>query len=512
MRGQRFEIRDSLTLGREATCGLVVEDPKVSRHHGTLVVRDNKLFYKDHQSTNGSFLNGTRISETELRQGDLLKVGRCEFSLLEESDFRTINFVRADSQVTSSLNTSLVRPDALAEKFNQIFDYYKDHQPETSEAERYELVRTQRLLNGLKTIYAISQSMTKLAPLAELLEQIGTDVFELFAGAENIVILLKEEDTGKILPSYARARDGDETPTMSISQTVLERAVDERCTLIANDAGSDSRLQGSESIMGFSVKSVMCAPLVSGDEVLGALYLDNRLENVTYDDLDAELVTAFANQCAIAVDNALLNDSLQEHYHQTLQALVNAIEAKDPYTKGHTARVSMYSVGIAAAYGLDEKRIHRIKCAADLHDIGKIGIQEKIINKAGSLTDTEYSSIKSHVEMGEKILKPVMHLRDVLPFIRGHHERWDGSGYPDGKKEEENPLEARILACADAFDAMTSQRSYNKPLSFEQALDVVKKGAGTQFDPKVVEALEKYVRDSLLGEKAFSPAFTTDRA
>jgi len=244
----------------------------------------------------------------------------------------------------------------------------------------------------------------------------------------------------------------------------------------------------------------MCAPLVSGDQVLGALYLDNRQANVTYDDLDAELVTVFANQCAIAIDNANLCDSLQESYHQTLQSLVNAIEAKDAYTMGHTARVSKYSIGIGRAYGFDDKRIDRLRVAAELHDIGKIGVQEGIINKAGKLTDTEYSSIKQHVEMGEHILKPITYLKDVLPYIRGHHERWDGSGYPDGLKGEQCPLEGRILAVADTFDAMTSQRPYNKPLTFPQALAKIKEGTGKIFDPSVVTAFEKYVVNVLLKE------------
>lgn len=493
-------MKGSLTVGREAKCEMVLDDPKVSRHHGTFYVQDDRLYYRDHNSTNGSFVNGERIVEYELKLGDTIKIGSTEFAIAEENDFRTINFVASDSMVTGIVDTTAVRADALANKFAQIFDYYKEHTPEISEAERYELVRTQRMLNGLKTLFAISQSMTRIVTMEELLKMIGDKLFELFAGAENMAILLNDEDKKQLVLRQARTREEGKDPVLNISRTVLDQALARRSTLIANDAATDERLSSSASIIGFAVKSVMCAPLISGERVLGAIYLDNRQEAANYDELDAELVTAFANQCAVAIENAFLCDSLQKHYHQTLQALVNAIEAKDSYTMGHTARVSKYSVGIGRFYGLDPKRLERLKLAADLHDIGKIGIKEGIINKAGKLTDTEYVTIKDHVEMGEKILKPISYLQDILPHIRSHHEKWDGTGYPDGLKEEQIPVEGRILALADALDAMTSQRSYNKPMTHEQALKKIIEVRGRHFDPVVVDAYEKYVLEVLLKE------------
>lgn len=508
LRGKRVEVSGSLQVGREANCALVLDDPKVSRFHGSFIVRDGKLFFSDNKSTNGTFINGDKITEREIMHGDVIKIGASEFALLEDDDFRTINFVQSASEVTGMVTTNSVKPDALAQKFSAIFDYYKEHQPEVSEAERYELVRTQRMLNSLKTLYSISQTMSKLVSLPELMKQISERLFEVFAGAENLVILLHDQEKKKLVTKFAACREPGREPVISISQTVLDRAVNERSTLIANDAAADSRLNHSESIIGFAVKSVMCAPLVSGENAIGALYLDNREANVKYDEMDAELLTAFANQCAIAIDNAFLCDSLQAHYHQTLQSLVNAIEAKDAYTSGHTARVSRYSVGIARAFGLPEKKVERIKLAADLHDIGKIGIKEGIINKAGKLTETEYSSIKDHVEMGEKILAPITYLHDVLPFIRGHHEKWDGTGYPDGLKGEACVLEARILALADAFDAMTSQRSYNKPMTFREALGKIKDVSGKHFDPGVVAAFEIYVNETLVKDELVA---TTDR-
>ncbi len=495
--GSTIKISSELTVGRESSCDLVLDDPKVSRVHGVFQVQDGYLNYTDNGSTNGSLVNGNKVSRAVLKTGDVIRIGTSEFAVIDDTDYNTINFVMSESMVTGVLNTKSVQVDALAEKFSEIFEYYKEHQPESSDAEKYELVRTQRLLNGLRSIYTMSQSITELIPLKELLPRVAECIFDVFQGTENLAILLYDEKKGKMLPCFASSRSGEGDARLNISQTVLDRAIKEKVTLTASDVMADSAFKMSESIIDSSVKSIICAPLVAGENVIGVIYLDNRKANVQVDELDAELVTAFANQCAVAIENARLCDTLQEHYHQTLQTLVNAIEARDEYTKGHTARVSKYSVGTAKAYGLPPERIDKIKLAADLHDIGKIGVREGLINKPGKLTDTEYMSIKDHVEMGEKILRPIAHLRDILPFIRGHHEKWDGSGYPDGLVGEDCPLEARIIAIADVFDAMTSQRSYNNPLSFSEALSKIQELSGKHFDPRIVRAFEKYVQENL---------------
>jgi GAF domain-containing protein len=488
LRGVKWDMPTRrLAVGRDPSCDLRIDDPKISRIHGYLEMTGGALTYKDNNSTNGSFLNGQRFMGGPLKLGDSLQLGSCEFVLLEESDFQTINFVSSQSQVTTSLATKSVSADELAQKFSQIFDYYKEHAPEAGDYDDLDIVRMQRMLNSLKTLFSIGNTMTKVLPMTDLLALVTDKLFEVCSAAENVVVLLAESGSSP-RPVHAATRGSRDVPEMQISRTVLDRAVAERATLMANDAGSDARLAASESILGLQVKAVLCAPLVvGGDRVLGALYIDNRSLNSRFDDFDVELVTAFANQAAIAVDNARLYEDLQKYYHQTLQALVNAVEAKDPYTMGHTQRVAKLSVTLGREMGLTGKRLERLKMAAELHDIGKIGVKETLINKPGRLTDDEYEEVKMHVEMGEMILKPITFLHDLLPHIRGHHERWDGSGYPDGLKGEETTLEGRIIGLADAFDAMTSQRTYNKPLSLQEATTRIKESSGRHFDPVLVE-------------------------
>lgn len=480
-------------IGRDPACDLHVDDPKASRQHAWIEPDGEYLVLIDNHSTNGVQVNGERVERRRLAPGDVIRIGGTEVAVRELSDFAAISFYDSDSSPTAEVRSDSVTRAGLVDKFAQFMEVYKARDAE--QAERREAIRrADRFANILKSLFAVSGEMSRLLPLDDLLRVVAKALFDSFSGAENIVILLRDKEHGRLVPRLATNRQGERDPVVNISRTALLRAVETRATVIANDASKDARFANSDSIVGFHLKALMCAPLVVGEEVIGALYVDNRQKNVFYDEMDAELVTAFANQAAVAINNSRLMDHLQESYHQTLQALVRAIEAKDPYTSGHSQRVRDYAVGIASEMGFAPQRIKRLSMAAELHDIGKIGVHEKVINKPGGLTDTEFESVKMHVEMGEMILRPIVYMADLLPWIRGHHERWDGTGYPDGLKGEQCPLEGRILAAADAFDAMTSKRTYNNPLKQAEAVDRMRRASGTHFDPQVVSALERFLQ------------------
>ncbi len=181
------------------------------------------------------------------------------------------------------------------------------------------------------------------------------------------------------------------------------------------------------------------------------------------------------------------NDQL-ERTENVLFMLAAAVEAKDPYTEGHLHRLEEYASQISSALNLPARTQHVNRIGALLHDIGKIGIPEAILNKPGKLTPEEFAIIKEHPEIGERICSPLSFGADVGPIVRGHHERWDGGGYPDGLAGEAIPLGARIVAVADAFDAMTTDRPYRKALALEKAWEILREGAGKQWDAAVVEA------------------------
>ena len=189
---------------------------------------------------------------------------------------------------------------------------------------------------------------------------------------------------------------------------------------------------------------------------------------------------------------------LKSSYLETIQALSRTLEAKDPVTSGHAERVSFYSTVIARGMGLSEARIDNIMYAGLLHDIGKIGISDNVLQKPGRLTTDEYDKIKEHSAIGADILRDIDFLRDASKIIRHHHERYDGKGYPDGIGGEGVPIESYILGVADAFDAMTNDRPYRKALTAEEARDVIKEQAGKQFHPRVAETFVKLFDKGLL--------------
>jgi putative nucleotidyltransferase with HDIG domain len=179
-----------------------------------------------------------------------------------------------------------------------------------------------------------------------------------------------------------------------------------------------------------------------------------------------------------------------------LSMLSRAIEARDPYTQGHSARVTKLAEAVARRLGWNEERLASLRVGGPLHDIGKLGVSDDVLGKKGRLDEKEFAQIREHPKIGARLLLRVAGFREALPYVLYHHERWDGKGYPSGRAGKEIPVEARVLAIADAFDAMTSDRPYRQALTREQALAEVERCAGTQFDPEIARIfLEVFGRE-----------------
>ena len=196
-------------------------------------------------------------------------------------------------------------------------------------------------------------------------------------------------------------------------------------------------------------------------------------------------------------DLAGKNREIRELSLNAIKALVFALEAKHKYTEGHSRRVAAHAAGIAAGMGLLQDEIDRIELAGLLHDIGKIGIRDSILNKAGPLTEEEFEHVKTHPLVGERILQPIDELKGIVEYVKHEHERWDGSGYPDGLKGDEIPLGARIIAVADVFDALTSARAYRGAYKIKPALEMMRGGRGSHFDPEVLDAFLNMIREEM---------------
>jgi HD-GYP domain-containing protein (c-di-GMP phosphodiesterase class II) len=224
-------------------------------------------------------------------------------------------------------------------------------------------------------------------------------------------------------------------------------------------------------------RSEITVPLIIGDTTIGVINVESYAPDA-FDNDDMRILTLIARQAAIAIENSRLYESLEESYLDTIKALVSAMEAKDQYTRGHSERVRQYALRIARQLKLNEKQMKELNYAGYLHDIGKIGIKDTLLCKVEPLTKEEYELIKRHPEIGNGILKDIKHLSSTCAIIRCEHE----------------PIGARVIAVADAYDAMTTDRPYRKAITKRQAVKILKNESAKQFDPHVVKAFLKILK------------------
>ncbi|MGY8769735.1 MAG: HD-GYP domain-containing protein [Pirellulales bacterium] len=237
-----------------------------------------------------------------------------------------------------------------------------------------------------------------------------------------------------------------------------------------------------------SVRQVIAVPLAEGDNVFGWMFAINHLENKGFGSVESSLLSSVGAILGIHNGNTELYRQQSDFITSVVQALTSAVDAKDPYTCGHSDRVARLSVRIAQEFDMDTDTLNLLYMAGLLHDVGKIGIDDSVLRKPGKLNEEEYEHIKQHPQLGYNILKDLKQLEEVLPVVLHHHEQWDGKGYPHGLKGEETSILARITSVADAYDAMTSDRPYRKGMPDNKVEAIFREGAGTQWDPTVVEA------------------------
>jgi putative nucleotidyltransferase with HDIG domain len=277
---------------------------------------------------------------------------------------------------------------------------------------------------------------------------------------------------------------------LSVSRTVVEEVLRKGVSALSLDASADERFKAGQSIIMQQIRSVMCVPLAAKETRLGVLYVDTTDARRKFGDRDLELLAAIGAQAGMTIDRARLIESLESLFIGAIRALVASVEARDRYTRGHSERVTAYSLAITDVLGLPDHDREIVELSGLLHDVGKIGVPEAILNKPAKLTDEEFAIIKLHPGQGAEIVKNIRHrfIAEVSLAVRHHHERWDGKGYPDGLPSEKSCRTSRILAVADTYDAMTSDRPYRKGFPAEKAVAVLREAAGTQLDPEFVGA------------------------
>lgn len=335
----------------------------------------------------------------------------------------------------------------------------------------------------LSVLYQVSRTISSTLKLDDILQTILDFSIKISgAGRGSIMLLDKKKRTFFIKIPYDKSEKNIDKITFAENENTIGWVVKNKKFLYIEDLENDKHFSKIE-IIHRRIKQLLIIPIIVEDKVIGVINLENT--SLGHDTID--LLRSFSEGAAVAVNNACLYQKIQDSYFEITKALAQAIEAKDPYTHGHSERVMEYAVQIAQKLDLPEEEKELLKYAAMLHDIGKIGVRGIVLNNPNGLTNEEYDEIKKHPAVGEGIIQPIELLQPIRQFIKHHHEWYNGKGYPDGLSGENIPLGARILAVTDAYDAMKSDRPYRKALTEETAIQELKRGSSTQFDPKIVE-------------------------
>jgi HD-GYP domain-containing protein (c-di-GMP phosphodiesterase class II) len=355
------------------------------------------------------------------------------------------------------------------------------------------------LSKELAALFRVSEAISSAVGRDELLDMI-LQMAMAQTGATCGSILLKD-DTGRFL-SIAASVGLDAEVVRSVRVRVGEgiagRVVESGMPVLVGDI--DAHPEFSKLARNYRDKSFMSVPLEDDESVLavpvktlkkviGVLNVHRKRTGDPFTETDFRLLCILASQAAVALENTRLLDDLENTYMNAFGSMALLLEAKDPYTQGHTERVTALCYELGEVLGMGVHDLHTLRMGARLHDIGKIGIHESILNKPGPLDPKEWLLVRQHPVVADRVVAPIMFLQEVRPVIRGHHERMDGNGYPDGLAGEQLSLGQRIIIVADAYDAMSSSRSYRSALSDEQIADELNAHVGTQFDGGVVGAL-----------------------
>lgn len=357
------------------------------------------------------------------------------------------------------------------------------------EAERSALTAFQSL--GMK-LTGVRDSFDVLTLFQDMLEE-AVRLMQADRGA----LALVEDGRIRVVDSCSK----DSHEEVQVSRTLLERVVQSKQAIITTNVQEDMGNSASESILALDIRSVLAVPLRARDEVIGALYVDTQFTQRAFTEADSSILNGFAAQAGVAVTLARSIQQEHENYVSLVKIMLSTLESRDEYTAGHSDRVGLYTSKLAQELGWSGADLERAMFAGWVHDIGKIGIRDVYLHKTGFLSPEERKVFEEHPVIGEKLLRKNTRGFDViLSAIRSHHEKWDGTGYPDGLSGTNIPLLARMVGISDAFDAMTTVRPYSTPKSWGQAFDILRKDAGTHFDPELVPLFIEAMSDQRVSD------------
>ncbi len=473
-KGKVFEIRDNvITIGRDESQTIQVLDQGVSRAHAEIFRLGEMCFVRDLNSTNGTYVNNVKVTEESLKHSDELLIGTtiCAFE-----DKPGAPPTDVDLEAPSLDNDPRIETTTVEIKVD------KTRKVEAALG-REITSRNLTVIHDVSKILSSGKDLT--ASLRSALERVSTAV-----GSDHGYLFLLDRATGRLV-QRAAVEQGD-IGAEKMSRTIVKRIMSTGMPLLTTDATLDDRFMLSESVVLKKIKSVCAAPVMMGDHTEGLLYFHAAKLNTSLRVEDLELVSAAGLQISMALTISQLGDRIRGSMYSTIRALVSAMEFIDPKTQGHAERVAQYCVAIGQQMNLPAEELHRLRLAALLHDVGKLAAHQ---SSAGMSKEGK----EVHITVGEKILAGIEGFEEVIVGVRFHHERADGSGFPNKVKNADTPPLARIIILANHFDNVCTGYT-GKPMAPKDAVQAIAAEGGKLFDDDVVKALVVCHRSGTLYE------------
>lgn len=495
-KGRIWESTSRIRVGRLASFEIALEDNSVSRKHAEVHLGpDDVWLVSDLGSTNGTYINGVRITGTDhpLRLRDVIQFGKVAV-LVELPE------VRPESKPSEQLVLAASAKSSFDDGLRRIaFD--GNQMPRAGEQ--------------LLALLRAGHHFVHLESEDQLLKSILNDAVSVLDAQRGAIVLADEEVSGSEPRLNLRAIShggGDHRGRFHFSKRLAHRCFAKGESLLFSTVQDDRDLV-SQSVSDGAMSSILCVLLRTPRRKLGILHLDRGYFQQPFTKDDLLLADALAAHVSAGIEAATLLRKQRELFLKTIIMLAQMVELRDEYTGGHTQRVTRYAMLLGEYLGLSEDELELIHIGTPLHDIGKIGIADAILRAPRRLTEEEFATMQTHTTLGAEYLQTIPELHPIIPIVRNHHERWDGTGYPDRLAQEEIPRIARIVAVADAFDAMTSDRPYHpqrQGRSASEAFAEVEQQAGRQFDPHCVAGFLAIREGILEAMRELMPPVNTD--
>ncbi len=477
-----------VTIGRDNDVRIQIMDQGVSRRHAEIFRVGEMYFLRDLTSRNGTFVNEQRVTEELLRENDRIRIGQTTLVLVDTTPAQEdlaehieFSHMEADPGATMEFRFG-VMDFADIEESNKV--------PARQVAESHEPKHLAILYQAARAVSSGRNPKKILAAIVELSAQA--------VEAEQCYIFAKPEIKSKRELNLEASYEKEGATTPAVSKTIIKRVFKYGRAILTSDASTDQRFSKKSSVIMQGTRSVICAPLVAMEQIIGVIYLSSSDPGVTFSTEDLELITAIGINTGMALNSFRIATEQRKMFTSIISALVSAVEIRDPAIKGLTKRVARYAKAMAKALSLPQEEISTVSLAALLHNIGRLTVSEADIVAARTASAKE-QTLEYKLAMGsEELLEKIEGLREILPAVKHSFEKYDGSGCPDGLAGEEIPLHARIIAAARAFAKILADESADKLATKEALFKLNALAQEGQIDPELVKAIAIAFRMGIL--------------